>query len=123
MKLALDANYRVTIEGGHKIIPWLIMHSACVLNWYQVGPDGKTLYERWKGRRFRRTIAQFGECIMWLHLKSVGTSKLLYNEDIPPRWEEGIFLGILEESGQMIVGNEKGIFKCRDYRPKPPEER
>ena len=57
MKLALEASYRITIEGSHKINPWLIMHSACVLNWYQVGTDGETPYEKWKGRKFRRIIA------------------------------------------------------------------
>ena len=39
------------------------------------------------------------------------------------RWDEGVFLGVQESSGELIVGNTDGTFRCRDYRPKVGAER
>jgi len=89
LKLALDASYNTRIEGNHAIIPWIIMHSCCLLSWYQVGSDGKTPFQRWKGRNFRRPIAKVGECIFWLKEKSVGINKMLQERKQTGRWEEG----------------------------------
>ncbi len=68
------------------------------MNRYQVGIDGKTAHERLRGRKFRRDIAVFGEGVLYPMSESVGKDK--YNS----RWEEGVVVGIREESGELIVG-------------------
>ena len=39
------------------------------------------------------------------------------------RWDDGIFLGIREESNELIVGTDKGVIKVATYRRRPEEDR
>ena len=43
------------------MMTWLIQHAADCLSKYQVGEDGKTAYERLKGKKFSRAVVEFGE--------------------------------------------------------------
>ena len=72
--------------------------------------DGKTSHERWKGKKFRRTLAEFGERVMYLKSGSKGVNKW------DSRWSEGIFLGLRDESGEIIIGTEEGCVKARDFK-------
>jgi hypothetical protein len=38
-------------------------------------------------------------------------------------WEDGIFLGIRGASGEIVVGDAKGVWKTRSVQRKPPSER
>ena len=76
MILSLESRYKSKIRQDHPIFPWLIRHSAILLNIAKVGDDGKTAYERRKGKRFLRAIPEIGECIWFLRPESVGKDKL-----------------------------------------------
>ena len=52
-----------------------------------------------------------------LRLESVGKDKL------DTRWENGIFVGLREESGEIFVSNEQGVIKVRSYLQRPEGER
>ncbi len=82
------------------------------LNRFQIGHDGKTRRERLKGKKWRREVAEFGECIYYQVLKTKG--KYSWEE----RWAEGIWLGVREESGEIVVGTDKGIVKARSNQKK-----
>ena len=56
MKLGLETNIGATIEDKAPVISWLIEYAAFLLRRYLVGSDGRTAYERWKGRRDRRRL-------------------------------------------------------------------
>ena len=60
--------------------------------------DGKTAHERMRGRKFRRDIAEFGERILYIRSDSVGKDK--FNS----RWEPGVFIGVKDDSGEVIIG-------------------
>merc|ERR1711981_1511744 len=98
-------------------MPWLIHHSAFILNICQVGTDGRTPYEARQGKRFLRPMPEIGECIWYLRPQSAGKAKL------DTRWEHGVFAGIREESGELYVLTEKGAIKVRDFKRKPETER
>ena len=53
---------------------------------------------------------------MYLKAESVGKDKA------ESRWEEGIYVGIRDESGEMLIGTEKGIIKARSFRRYGREE-
>ena len=76
-------------------------HAAASMNRYQVGDDVRTAHERLRGRKFKRDVAEIGESVMYIRAESVGKDK--YNS----RWEEGVFVGVREESGEVIIGTEK----------------
>jgi hypothetical protein len=117
MKLSVQRRYSCNIREDHPIWPWLVMYAALLLNLCDVGEDGRTAYERRKGRKFKKVLPEFGECIRHLSPDSVGIDKA------GSRWDNGIFVGLRIESGEIFVMTDKGVVKVRSYARKPEEER
>ena len=112
----LEARYgRKTLEE-EDVNAWMISHACDVINRYQVGEDGKTAYERHRGRKFKKEAAEFGEGAMAM---VPGEPKSMDRRD---RWIEGIWLGIHEESGEVYIGTEDGIVKVRTIKRFAKEE-
>ena len=112
LKAQLEHRIKLPVPDDHALLPWLISHAGATMNRYSVGKDGATPYKRLKGRSFQRPIAEFGECIWYLKHKTSQRGKL------QPRWASGVFLGIREESGEIIVGTDQGVIKSRTFRRK-----
>ena len=53
----------------------LVSHAASTINRHHVGQDDKTAYKRWKGKEFRREVAEFGESVMYLKAGTQGKDK------------------------------------------------
>ena len=66
------------------------------------GADGKSGYERCKGRRARLPWMEFGEPVLWK-----GGEKEDHPEICPCMWEDEIFLGVKGTTGEIIVGDKK----------------
>ena len=98
------------IEESIPTSPWMIMRVARTINRYRVGKDGKTAYRISKGKDFRRTIAEFWGQVASLKPRTMGIDKLAC------RWEKGVWLGVLDESGEAFIGADRGIVKCRDIK-------
>ena len=116
LREALETRYQKRITQEHHALPWLINYSSGCINRYQVGSDGKTSHRKWKGKDFNRVIPEFGECILALKLDSVGKAKSKV------RWIEAIFLGVREETGELIVGTPEGVIKARDFHKHGSDE-
>lgn len=71
---------------------WLVIHTANVINLFEVGRDGKVPYQRLRGRKLHPDLIEFGECIHYLPLNHLELGKT------EARWRDGIFLGIRLES-------------------------
>ena len=71
LKLGLESRYQRKILEDHPIWPWVVMYAALLINLCVVGEDGRTPYERRKGRRFKRELPEIGECIRYLRPESV----------------------------------------------------
>ena len=48
----------------HPAFPWLFVHSADVLNKFQVQKDGLTAYEKVKGRDYFGLMLEFGSVVL-----------------------------------------------------------
>lgn len=114
LKMALEARYQSTVEHDHMSLPWLLRHAANTYNRFQVGSDGKANYERLRGRKFHKEVCEFGECLWSLKLQSVGVQKWTGS-----RWGSGVWLGLREESHEVLVGTTEGVIKVRTVRRKP----
>ena len=102
MKSQLDERYKVKIDIGHPIITWLCEYSTYLANRLEVGKDGKTSYERCRGKRAKVLGFEFGERVLWKK-RQPGSSMQKMNE----QWEYGLFDGIRRESGELLVASEK----------------
>ena len=93
-------------------------YAAHLLNRFEVGHDGRTAYERCKGKRAMCAGIQFGEGVLWRR-KPIGGAL----GKMSVRWESGIFLGVKGRTGEFIVGDEAGVWKTRTIQRKPAGER
>ena len=105
MKSDLETRYGKKIPSDHPALVCLVMHAGLTMFRFTKGSDGNTAYRRLKGKEFTKPYLKFGECVWYLKPKSKGKQKANY------RWDESIFLGIREESGECLVGNERGVIK------------
>jgi hypothetical protein len=112
VKAQVQARYNTIISEAHPILTWLVTHVSRTIYRYKIGPDGKTPRQRVKGKLFSKHLVEFGETVWYLKPKSKMSGK--YDS----RWSTGIWLGIREESGEVIIGTDEGVIKCRTIRRK-----
>ena len=83
-----------------------------------VGSDGKTPMARVAGTQCTRTIAEFGEQILFKK------SSKNHKHTSETQWSEGTFLGIRSRSGAVVVADKGGVVKrCCTIRARPPADR
>ena len=100
--IALQKRLEVKAPVTHKIVTWLVEHAADMLNKFAVGPDGRTAFERIKGKKYRGEVVEFGRKILYrIPCKPEGG---LMTE----RWVPGIWLGKRFLSDEHLVGIEDG---------------
>jgi hypothetical protein len=95
-----------------------VEYAAVLPNRFEVGADGKTNYERNKGKRCSTLGIEFGEAVMWRR-KHIGGAL----GKLTSLWEDGIYLGVVGKSGEFMVGDGRGIWKTRSIQRKPLGER
>ena len=86
---------------------------------YQIGEDGRTAFERIKGRKCRSPLAQFGERVMYMELRD--------GKDERPKLErnlkDGVWLGINGRTGEHVIGTSEGVVKAYTVKRRPIDER
>ena len=65
----LEDKLKCKIKATHPVTYWLVEHAAFIQKHYQIGADGKTPYERHKGKISKHSLCQFGEKIRYMPLK------------------------------------------------------
>ena len=68
----------------------MVRYCGQMLNRFRRGFDGKTAYERQKGRAFQRKVPPFEEKILY-QLPGV-TSRSHGPARVEPRWEDGVYV-------------------------------
>ena len=105
MKLCLERRIGKRIPPRHPAIAWLVEHVGFLMRCRQRGADGKTSYERARGRPFNTRLLHFGERCRYKH-----RAKEPLDDD--QRFHQGIFLGICRMSGQyMIYDSDRKVVK------------
>ena len=98
---------------------WLVEHASVLWNRYALSADGKTSYERLRGKRPRMRGLDPGEKVYWRS----STSAIHRTNKFESVWTDGVYLGHRTLSGESIVGNKDGVFKSRTIRRVPTEDR
>ena len=99
----METRLKQRIETGHPIIEWMVRHSSAVLNRYQIGVDGRAPNQRLKGKAFKRVVAELGEQI---HCSIADPLKKNPKDEV--RWEIGHFVGVRDQTGEILVANCRG---------------
>ena len=114
MKSGLEEKWGVRIPARHSVMPWLIEYCGVLLNRFEVSADGKTAYERSKGKKAMTLGLEIGEAVLWRRKKIGGAMGKLSS-----LLEDGVYLGIIGKSNEMIIGDGKGVWKTRSVQRKP----
>ena len=109
-KLALENRLGTTIPEDSCIMPWLVEYAGVSLTLGEVSSDGKTPYQRLRGKKLQHELVEFGERVMFMPLDALKHGKL------QPRWLNGVYLGIRLETSERLVGTSEGVFECRSIR-------
>ncbi len=117
IKSAFESKLGVKLRRDHPISAWLVIHAANVINRFRVGNDGRTAYQRVTGKKFEKEVVEFGEVVWAIRPKSRGVTKWDY------RWYEGIWVGVVNRSGEHVVLTEEGAARTPHVRRKPEDER
>ena len=117
MKSALEARLGRRVDAERRVVTFIAEYAAYLMNRLEVGKDGKTAYERVKGKRARVLGIEFGEKVLY---KRKSKDKM---EKVNPRWEYGIFVGVRRKSGEVWLATKDGVKRARAVRRIPKEER
>ena len=66
--VALEARIKVPIPSDHAVLTWAVEHASCILNNFQIVPDGLIPYGRLHGKQSRQHICELGEHVLCLFL-------------------------------------------------------
>jgi len=110
IKLQLENNYGIKLNSKHPIMPWLVKHSAYLLNRYSIHSDGNTSdYRRW-GQEHKTPICEFGEAVLYM----LPTAK--HMPKMEARFYPAIWLGKDTSTNENIFGISNKVDKARTIR-------
>ena len=85
---------------------------------YTPGADGKTPWGRRRDQRCGKPLAQIGEKVIYLPLKTAS----IHEAKAQPRMQEGIWLGANARTEEVFIGTALGVAKCRTFKRLPDSE-
>ena len=109
---SLETHIQAKIPGTHPVTCWLVEHCADLLNKYQKGQDGRTAYQRLRGKPWLHEMVAFGEKV---HYK-INLKEWDKRYKLEARWGEGYFLGVKWRTGESWIGTKGGILKASAIR-------
>ncbi len=118
LKFAVEEKIQKKIEADMLVFMWLVEHAADLVCKYQIGVDGKTPFERLRGKPYRGEALEFG-CSVFHRVPGKPQGG-----DLQWRWLEGIWLGTRFESCEHVVAMDDGsVVRTRSVQAFPEETR
>ena len=119
LKEQIEDKAKVKLGPEMAVIQWIIRWAAMLTSRFLVGKDGKTAYERRRGRRCQIPCVPFGEKVWYKELRENKRQE----HKMESEWAEGIWLGHNRSSNEIIVGTRKGAVRAYAIRRKLEEDR
>ena len=88
LRSRFDENYGESVVMNHKMLPFLVRHSAWQITHCLVKSDGKIPYERLRGRQYGGRVAEFAEVVHFTDPRKAADMPKLDD-----RWSVGLWLG------------------------------
>ena len=109
------------LPDSHPILTWVSRHSDFLVSRYRIGKDGRTPYERLKGKRWKLPCVCFGEKVWFRPLPAY--AKKVFKSDIYPQVLSGHYVGTHGRNGDALIMTDKGVLRGGSLRRMSPEER
>ena len=115
----VEEKANVKLQATDPILQWLIRRAAMAYSRYKLGDDGKTAYERQKGRKCCLEVMPFGEVVRYKQLGETSQER----KSLETSWFEGVWLGHARGSSEALVGTKEGVVRAWTIRRMTEEER
>ena len=109
------------LHDNHPMMAWVSRHSDFLISRYRVGQDGRTPYERLKGKAWRLPCVCFGERVWFRPLAAYVKKHLSSGTD--PKVLAGHYVGTHARNGDVLVMTTFGVLRGGSLRRMTPEER
>ena len=107
LKLQVEARIGRKVTLSEPIVPWLVRWAAMSVSRFQVGKDGRSPYERQRGRKCNLPVVPFGETVLF-RMPEVANDQ---HQALGERWSKGIWLGHARDTGEVLVADGDGVRK------------
>ena len=97
LKFALEEKTQTKISAESDIFPWMVEAAADLITKRRVGVDGRTPYQRLKGKAYPGETLPFGVRVMH---RAPGKPE---GGSLQHRWYEGVWLGSRYETTEHVV--------------------
>ena len=116
IKIATERRLGCRISVLHPSFPWLVMHAADVVTKLQIHRDGRTAYERIKGRPYSGHLEEFGIVVLYK------VSAKVEGGVMQDRWQKGVWLGKRFTTDEHIIGTADGsVVRSVNVKAHPEE--
>ena len=69
LKDAIESKIGEPLGQDHPMLPWIVEHSGTVITRYRIGKDGRTAYQRIKGKNPSNRVVPLEEKVLYLQPK------------------------------------------------------
>jgi hypothetical protein len=109
LKSNLENEIGQQIPVRHPLMAWLASHAAALVTWCTKGHDGRTAYQKVRGKEFRTRLLAVGEACRFKNRSHEPLKASVENR----RFHAGIFIGIDRRTGQHILHNGSEVKLAR----------
>ena len=111
VKLWFEKHIGSIVPDKHPIFSWLVEHVARILTTRTRGSDGRTGFQRVRGKPFTKMLLQIiKQCLYKLPIK--GPQREAAGK-LGARWRRGIFLGFSKASSEYLLWDGNQIARSR----------
>ena len=110
----MEDQAKMVVSGNEVAVQWLVRWAAMLVSRYLVGKDGRTGYERRRGRKCTIPCVPFGE-VVWY--REVRQNKYQVGK-LSTEMKEGIWLGHATQTNEILIGTEEGVIRVYDVKRK-----
>ncbi len=121
MRSDLGSRLKAQVRIDHPIMSWLVRHVGFTFTASVKGPDGRTPWERVRGRPYGQRLYHFGERVHW-KMPAKGP-RAQPRGNASDRWQSGVYLGNEYESNSYIVSLGDTTISSRAVMRFPDAER
>ena len=111
-KLQIDENTSLKLDQTFNIYSWMIRWAGMLISRFSVGLDGRTAYERLRGRLCKVPVVPFGEYVIYKEMREGKARK----SKIEVEDRDGVFLGHARNSNEVLIGTSSGVVRAYSMR-------
>ena len=115
----IEEKAKVKLSPEDTISLWMVRWAAILCSKYMVGADGRTAYERRRGRRCRLRVVPFGERVLFKQIREGKHRKDKFESED----SEGVWLGHNREANEVLIGTPSGVVRAYSYRRRSEDSR